>query len=292
MKLISAPACALLCASLSAQTIQYTDLGPFGGEAEMHYLADLAGFPVLATGTGQTWNLSGLALQAAGTMQFQPAAGTPYATTYPAANWVWVHHITGLATTYNYLNITATGIELLARNVPAATVDYSDPELVMQFPLAFGASFTDAYQHDGGSGSATWTFAGTGTLITPNTTITDAALLTCDNGDAAIWNRSPLYPVMIKDDDGAMFYTQTNVGVAEHADNRQLAWPNPCTDHLHLEHAMPATGWRVLDAQGRALLTGTFGPTKEVDVRSLAAGSYSLVLLKGNGQEHLPFVKE
>ncbi|MCC6839354.1 MAG: hypothetical protein IT230_04270 [Flavobacteriales bacterium] len=289
MKLLSAPACALLCASLSAQTIQYTDLGPFGGEADMHYLADLAGFPVLAAGTGQTWDLSGLALLAAGTMQFQPAAGTPYATTYPAANWTWVHQITGLATTYNYLNITTTGIELLARNVPAATVDYSDPERVMQFPLPFGASFTDAYQHDGGSGSATWTFAGTGTLITPNTTITDAALLTCDNGDAAIWNRSPLYPVMIKDDNDAMFYTQTNVGVAEHAGNPLKVWPNPCQGLLYAAHGTAAVPWQVQDAVGRIACSGTLDPSGLIEVQALAPGAYVLTV------GHAPpvrFVKE
>lgn len=291
MKSILTPLSFLLLTQATAQTIQYSDLSPYGVQADMQYL-NADDLPALADGTGQTWDLSGLTLQNVGTLAFSPAAGTPYAGNYPVANWAWAQHITGLGSTYQYLAITANGIDLLARNVPGDAVEYTDAARIMQFPLAFGEGFTDAYVHATGSDTLVWTYAGHGTLITPMGTFTDVAKLVNDEGEVACWNRNPLYPVMVQDDDDILFFVQNNVGVAEQEPAMAHTWPNPCHDRLQVEHALPTTAWRVLDAQGRVLLTGTFGPAGQVDVRSLAAGSYSLVLLNGSGHMPLRFIKE
>ncbi len=291
MKLILTPLSWLLFVCTSAQTIQYSDLGPFGVQADMQYLS-ASGLPTLGDGTGQTWDLSGLALQQVGTMAFSPAAGTAYAANYPTANWVWAQSINGLGDAFHYLGITPNGIELLARNVPTSTVDYSDPAQVMKFPLAFGGSFTDPYTNTNGSDTLVWTYTGHGTLITPMGTFTDVAKLVNNEGEIACWKRNPLYPVMLQDDEDILFFVQNNVGVQEQHPDLLGAWPNPCRDVLNMAHAAPGSSWQVLDTQGRMLLNGAVDRQQQVDVRMLAAGSYLLVSHQGMRLSHVRFVKE
>lgn len=294
MKKIITPLGCLLLAPLAAQTIQYGNLSPFGVQATM-YLQTGSTPLQLSNGANQTWNLAALPIQQAGTLSFVTATGTPYAATYPNANWVWHQDAGSLANVYQYLRVTSTGIELVARNVPTTAVAYSDPLKVVAFPMSYGDSYTDSYVNTGGSNTLTWTYSGHGTLTTSMGTFPNLAKLTSTDGDTVLWNLDPVYPVMIKDGSSVTFYKQTNVGVNEQAGTLVQAWPNPCSDELVLAHAAPGSQWQVMDMQGRILRSGLLasaGNLMQLDVRGLAGGNYLLALRNGLERQQVRFVKQ
>ncbi len=289
------PLAGLLLLSLSAQnTIQYSDLDPFGVETDMHLLTAPAALPTLSNGANQSWDLSSITLQNIGTQAFATAVGTPYAAAYPTANWVWSQTVTGLGTGYTYLNITSSGIDLLARNVPISTVDFSDPSQVMQFPLSLGQSYSDTYVNNNGGSTMMWTYSGHGTAVTPLGTITNVAKVESTEGTVLLWSITPLYPIMIADEDNTLFFIQNNVGVNEQEETTFQTWPNPCRDMLNLASLVGGSDWNIIDAQGRRLSNGKFtiGGYQQVDVSRLASGSYVLVLNDDGQIRHSRFVKE
>ncbi|MCB0757169.1 MAG: T9SS type A sorting domain-containing protein [Flavobacteriales bacterium] len=281
MRTFLTPLAGLLLLPLSAQhTIGQSDLSPFGVQTDMHLLSAPATLPALSDGNNQTWDLSSITLQAVGTLNFTPASGTPYAATYPTANWAWAQIITGVGANYTYLDISATGINILARDVPSDPDNYTDPVQVMKFPLALGEAYTDSYSHSTGSSTATWTYTGAGTLITPLGTFMNVAKVQNNEGDLLLWNTAPLYPILIDDGDNVLVFAQNNVGVSEHQRSPVGTYPNPCRDRLTVDGAVAGSSWRIVDTQGRTLGIGTVGVTgdQQVDVSGLAPGSHVLVL--------------
>lgn len=295
MRTFLTPFASLLLLPLSAQhTIVHNDLSAFGVQTDMHTLVLPATLPSLSDGNNQSWDLSSITLQAVGTLNFTPATGTPYAATYPAANWAWAQDITGLGANYTYLDISATAINILARDVPSNPDNYTDPAQVMEFPLPLGGSFTDTYAHNSGSSSYTWTYSGFGTLITPVGTFTNVAKLQNTEGDLLLWNTAPLYPIVIADADNVLVFAQNNVGVPEQPGSAVRTFPNPCQDRLTVADAAAGSTWRIVDAQGRMLAKGNMGPGQvgNVDVHGLAPGSYVLVLNEGDRVRRSSFVKQ
>lgn len=294
MRKIITPTAALFLLSLSAQhTIQYSDLGPFGVETGMHMLTSPATLPPLSNGLNQTWNLGSTTLNEIGTQAFATSAGTPYAANYPTANWVWSQTVPGIGTGYTYLHITPAGIDLLARNVPLSTLEYSDPSQVMKFPLSLGESYSDTYMSTNGGSTMTWTYSGYGTAITPLGTFTEVAKVENTEGDVLLWNTSPLYPIMIADGENTLFFIQTNVGVNEREASTFRVWPSPSSGMLRLEGAKAGSDWSVMDAQGRTVLSGRITWSDGwVDVSALAPAGYVLLLHEAEGVRHARFVKE
>lgn len=280
---------------LSAQhTIVYGDLSPFGVQTDMHVLVSPTTLPPLSDGNDQTWDLSGVTLQEAGTLDFDPASGTPYASTYPNANWAWAQDITGLGPNYIYLDISETAINIIARDVPSSPDNYTDPAQVMKFPMSLAESFTDTYVHTTGSSSYTWTYSGFGTVMTPLGTFTDVAKLESSEGDLLLWSTAPLYPILIAEGDNVLFFAENNVGVTEQHDSAVRIYPDPCQDHLTVADAAIGSMWRILDAQGRTLYQGSMasGANGNVDVRGLATGSYVFMLNEGNRVRRSTFMKQ
>jgi hypothetical protein len=82
----------------------------------------------------------------------------------------------------------------------------------------------------------------------------------------------------------------------QRSEQRLFRYPNPCTDLLQVVNPSPTGAllpWRITDAQGRTVLTGTLsGSLGQVPVATLATGPYT-VGLEWNGQwVTAPFVKE
>lgn len=295
MKAFTTPLAFLVLSSLSAQvTIQYSALSPFGVESDAYQMTAPASLPALSDGINQTWDLSGITLQNVGTLNFNTSAGTPYASTYPSANWVWAQNLTGTGTSYTYLTITSSGIDMVARNVPFQTLDYSDPTGVIRFPMAYGESFSDPYVSTSGSATITWTYSGHGTAITPLATYSNVAKLVSNEGDILLWNTSPLYPIMIDNGNITAFFIQNDVGITEQGATAMRTYPNPCHDRITLVDATTGGTWQIMDAQGRMVSTGSFSMAADqhLETGNLASGSYVLVVNNGTSVRHSSFVKE
>lgn len=281
-------------APLSAQITLSADLiHPAGLRLDMYALTDIGTATLPANGAAQVWDLSSITLSPAGTLDFVAASATPYAASYPAANWAWAQEIIGTGTNIVYLDISATGIEIVANNVPGATNAYSDPARIVQFPMAYGSSFVDSYLGTSSNGTPTWTYGGYGTLISPLGTFNDVAKTSSTEGEMLLWNTSPLYPLAILNDGTVLFYSldpDASVG-GEASGTQPLVYPNPVGNTLWVEVGS-GTPWRILDLQGRVLDQGRTGAaTATLDVQRLAAGGYLLELIGTQGTRTARFDK-
>lgn len=281
--------------TLDAQvTLTYGDLSPTGVQTNIYLLASGGPTAPPSDGTDQTWDLSAATWQPVGTMHFRPAAGTPYAATYPQANWAWEINLGGLGTTYTYLQIDNSGMYVVADGVPMDTEVYTDTKKVLQFPMSYGTAFSDVYVSGGGPVNVNWSYSGHGTLLSSLGTYPDLAKVGSDEDDILFWNKTPLYPLVLASSDGVRAFVDAAVGVSEVNGGRTtLAYPNPCTTQLMVD-GMDAAPWRITDINGRLVQAGSFPLTgvQTIDVAALDAGSYLFLSDATAGTQVLRFSKQ
>lgn len=287
--------CLLASMQLDAQvTLTYGDISPTGVQTNIYLLTSGAPSAPPSDGINQTWNLTSATWQPIGTMHFRQAAGTPYAANYPAANWAWELNITGLGTTYMYLQIDNSGMYVVADKVPTDIQLYTNTKKVLQFPMAFGNSFSDDYVDNDGPDNVTWSYTGHGTLQTSLGNFPDLAKVWSDEGDIVFWNKAPLYPVAIAMSSSVRAFTDATIGISEMNGGRTvLAYPNPCTDLLMID-GIDAAHWRITDMEGRLVRSGsfTFTGVQNLDVTGLSTGSYLFLSDATSGTRVVRFSKQ
>lgn len=84
----------------------------------------------------------------------------------------------------------------------------------------------------------------------------------------------------------------TGIRDARNQDGKTAVWPNPASERLHVRTGMAAPVEALItNSQGKLLLRQNFAePSFEINVGSLATGSYTLRLQSGNCVENIPFV--
>lgn len=284
----------LAATALCAQpTLQYADVPTSNLLLTVYTLTDPGNVQDPSAGANQTWDFSSATFAPSGTAVLGPSTGTPYAATYPTANWAWSITPTAGMADYLYMVLSATGMENVATNVPTDPNVYTDHQRIMQFPLAFGASFSDTYASPDHTGSQTWTYEGHGTLITPIGTFSDQVILVSTDDDLVIWNASPLYPRVVANSGGVMLFGPSTTGIAENINMALTVFPVPATTALNITGIIAAAQWSVVDLQGRTLLTGrTTDPTRtQVDIATLAEGDYLLNVVDATGRRSVRFQK-
>jgi hypothetical protein len=280
-------------ALLAQPTLEFSDVPTGNTSLSVYQLTDPGNIVEPSTGANQTWDFSSGTFAAAGNAVMGPSAGTPYAASYPAANWTWAITPTVGAADYLYLVLNSSGMENVASHVPTAPNVYTNYQRIMQFPIAFGASFVDAFTSPDHSGTDTWTYAGHGTLITPIGTFTDQVMMVGSDDDIVIWNASPLYPRVIANEDGVTLFGPGSTGVAENGRMALGVFPVPASTTLTITGTTTTAQWSIVDLQGRTLLAGrTTDMTRvQVDIAELAEGEYLLTVLDAAGRRTIRFQK-
>ena len=84
----------------------------------------------------------------------------------------------------------------------------------------------------------------------------------------------------------------TGIRDARSQDGKTAVWPNPASERMHVRTMMSAPVEALItNSQGKLLLRQSFTqPFFEINVGSLATGSYTLRLQSGNSAENIPFV--
>ena len=84
----------------------------------------------------------------------------------------------------------------------------------------------------------------------------------------------------------------TGIRDARNQGGKTAVWPNPASERLHVRTMMSApVEAAITNSQGKLLLRQSFTqPSFEINVGSLATGSYTLRLQSGNNVENIPFV--
>src|SRR5690606_11020653 len=136
--------CSLVLIASAQTSLQYANWPVSGQSLTMYMLTDPGNAQAPTPGVGQTWDYSSVTFAQAGVAAIAPAAGTPYAASYPTANYVYMVVPTGQPAAYNYMLVNSTSVQNVATDVPADANVYSDYNQILQFPIQFGGSYTDA----------------------------------------------------------------------------------------------------------------------------------------------------
>ena len=101
---------------------------------------------------------------------------------------------------------------------------------------------------------------------------------------------SAMSPTDGTDNDGSK--PSTGIRDERNQDGKTAVWPNPASERLHVRTGMAApVEATITNSQGKLLLRQSFAqPSFEINVGSLATGSYTLRLQSGNNVETIPFV--
>ena len=273
-------------------SIDFSDLSATGVLLNMYILTSPGTATEPSDGIDQTWDLSSVSLQPLGTLNFTAASNTPFAASFPTANWAWAQTVTGLGTDHTYLNIAATSLEVVATKVPSDPNPYTDPKKVLQFPMTFGQSFSDAYTDVDGPANVTWSYTGHGTAISPLGTFSDLAKLVSTEDDLVLWNTAPLHPLVIDDGSDVLVFVPANVGITDRHLPAVQVYPSPCTDRLYVNAS--TADWRITDLQGRTVKTGRFTSTslQHVNVTDLSTGIHVLELNEAGARRTVRFSKQ
>jgi len=143
------------------------------GDQYTSHACDTTGINPGPSGTGQTWNFSGVVINPATTTQTYVTPGsTPYAASFPSATAA----ADGGGGNYGYFTTSSSQIAIAGTANSATTIPYSDPEIVQVFPFAYGNTNTDNFSANytvssmpaTRNGTCTVTADGSGTLVLPS----------------------------------------------------------------------------------------------------------------------------
>lgn len=262
------------------------------------YFAQADGFSPGGSGANQTWNFSGLDLTLGGTDTSIPVAGSPFAATFPTANYLYKFEGLG-GTRYYYHNLSSAKYEILSMGYNGSVGDNYSPNPLtwVTFPYTFNTVFTDTYQStdDEVATSFTATYDAYGTLVLPTGTFTNVIRQkTVKNGQTNyVWfNVSPFYPLLqtVLEENALGIVKDTSVlGVGDDAKATFAVWPNPTRGEIRLqcdsELHTPATvsvydmlGNKVLEKDAAFASPGTL----QLDLQNHSAGIYFLKISDAN----------
>jgi hypothetical protein len=288
--------CSTVLIAPAQTSLEYANWPVAGQSLTMYVLTDPGSAQAPTPGINQTWDYSSVTFAQAGTAAIAPAAGTPYAASFPEANYVYSVTPTGMATGYNYMLVNSTSVQNVATDVPADPNVYTDYNQILQFPIQFGGSFTDSYASPDNTGSSTWLAAGDGTLITSFGTFTDVVLLYDQaNDDLVFWNSSPIFPRLISNSSGVTMFMPGTVGMEENGMGmaQPIVFPNPASSALQVVGSEAHSTWRIVDLQGREMLQGSWTDAggRTIDIQTLANGQYVLISIGEHTSTAARFVK-
>lgn len=186
---------AFLSTHLSAQVIDYAAYSQVLSDTQKVVVADNSSFNTAwysTIGNGVTWNASTITANAAYpvlNLSYHSPSATPYAGLYPSANYAFYDPALTVLLAYEYDHINSDSVVIEGSYSPSTAHEiYQDGDKRMIFPFSYGQSFNDSYAKTNYSdantvssyqtGTRDVSFNGFGTLILPQGTFSNVALIT------------------------------------------------------------------------------------------------------------------
>lgn len=135
-----------------------------------------------SAGLNQTWDLSNIGLNTQAPYSIVDVSTTPFASSFPNSEYASLTtDIQSGQNAYSFTSQDGSKEVLDGVNIPGLNLVYSDPQLLINFPITYGDVLTDTFEgiYNNGfedvtrSGSASYEVDGHGTLIMPYGTFTD-----------------------------------------------------------------------------------------------------------------------
>ncbi len=175
-------------AAFAQPTLEQSNVGEVIGDNYVTSITDWDGV-ISSGGSNQTWDYSNIVATSTSPLDHINPNTCPSAGSFVNANVSAFYN----NQSYVHLNVTATDNDVVGQYASGVAIPYSDPEKVLKYPFTMGDSFVDSF---GGTffngatfvrdGNVTVTADGYGTLILPNSTITNVLRVKVseDYGDA------------------------------------------------------------------------------------------------------------
>ncbi|HNQ12392.1 MAG TPA: T9SS type A sorting domain-containing protein [Bacteroidia bacterium] len=255
-----------------------------------------------SVGNGITWNASGLTA-AAGypvlNMVYVSSVGTPYASLYSQSNYVEYDPALTSVLEYHYLKLNSDSLVTVGTYPSSgAHEDYTDLDKHLIFPFSYGQSFTDTYAKTNYSNASTIssyqngtrmvTFAGFGTLILPQSTFNNVAMVTEMRTNNLGPNSTYITWYDINTGRKLLYYSENNGNVTVAYSNsistsidedgsriKTLAYPNPTNGIIFIDDLPNQTIVYIYDVNGR-LMDQSISNNNSLDVQNLSSGNYIL----------------
>jgi hypothetical protein len=274
------------------------------------------------TGNGVTWNASGLTDQVGTpTIHFVYASPvfTPNGSLYPSANYVQYDPALTSVLEYNYSHISPDSMVDWGSYAPSGKHEvYQNSDKRLVFPFAYGQSFTDSYAKTNYSdattvssnqtGTRTVSFSGVGTLILPQGTFNNVALISELRTNSLGPNSTTFTWYDIANGKRLLFYEENNGSIvtAYSADGPTsitkteteeaiTIYPNPFSNTLRFDKiATPfETTYSLCEPTGKVVVSGTINnEITSIHTTELATGVYFLNIGKGASAATFKVVKQ
>ncbi len=160
-----------------AQTLTQVYNEPIIGDIDLEYRLDTSGvggsLPIGVTGSNCTWDFTGITTTTLASLSYLTPSATPNYTDYNGCNIVQKD-----GTSYTYMmtsNSPNQQVEIVGITLPLGTLNFSDPAILIRYPLSYGTSlsdpvagaFTSTITNGTASGNMTIDADGLGTLKLP-----------------------------------------------------------------------------------------------------------------------------
>lgn len=289
------PALALGGVLAAQPVLSYDNLGLVGSVYDLYAIVDPGDCDFDLEGQGVYWDLNTAIIDLIGGAVFTLPQNTPYAGDYPEADVALLAIFNG-DSSYSYYDVTPAGISMLASGVggPFETI-YADPSTFLVFPLSYGGVFNDDYTEDGTPWSVTRTCTGDGTFEIIGYITDNVVKVTSSNGEKDWYRSDPVEPLLhITPTNGKTYWERITIGMAEQRGLLPLTLaPNPASTFFRIPGLSAAANYRLMDAQGRVVLTGRAAGAQDViDVAALPAGIYKLQVIDQRGPRVATMLKD
>jgi hypothetical protein len=294
----------IISVNLIAQTITYTNFSTAISTSLNAVIANQASFNLslsTITGNGVTWNASGLTQQS-GTPNiaiiYGNPASTPNGSLFPNSNYVQYDPALTALLSYDYVNFSNDSIVRVGQYEPSTAHEiYTNPDKGLIFPFALNQSFVDSYAKTNYSdattissfqtGTRTVTYAGFGTLILPQGTFNNVALIvglrTNSLGPDSYtytWYEISTGKQLLfySENNGSVtiaYNTDLNTGIVDETEMlHAIVYPNPAEDMLFLKIPNNIPQVTIYNTIGQSVNYGVLN--HGIDISFLKSGLYVL----------------
>jgi len=150
----------LFVSKLSAQITLTSSINPVAGDIDNSATCDTNNISQGNSGANQTWSFLSLIRQDSSVINFVPAGSTPYSGQFPTSNIAF----TTDNVNYGYTTTSSGNYIINGQASPDLMINYTDPELFMQYPFTYNISVTDNFESNFTSGGFTTFRTGTTTI--------------------------------------------------------------------------------------------------------------------------------
>ncbi|MGZ3862558.1 MAG: T9SS type A sorting domain-containing protein [Bacteroidia bacterium] len=283
--------------TVAQPVIQYGNM-PAGQSFNLYNLSGVNVSGIASqTGPNVTWDISSATPALVGTADLLDINSTPYAASYPAANFAIRFNPTGGSSVYSLFNIASTIWEEVANNVGSGgATDFIDYRTTLPYPFTYNLTNSDNYQKSGQAvKSISHHYDAYGTLITSFGTITNVVrdMLT-DNGStsASAYATSPyVYPLLQVSGSGVTLWVASLNGVEKYnaANIKMEVYPNPAQNSISIFTNASINTLEICDVNGKAHIKTN---QATIDVSQLSSGVYFIKAITNEGVVNRKFIKE